>query len=171
MAGKVGFSLWKNGSRLVFRALVALAVVLLLSGVGMVIWGCRMYYQYQQYLKALKYNFGDIAVITVISEDGSCELAPLNRYALYTFLSDSTGKRVEKSDDPLTGQTITFTGKSAVSSVSGSIDQTESGVRVTMAAEDDEWTYYFYNNNAFEDYLRLCSPEGWTVANIPVDES
>ena len=52
MAGKVGFSLWKNGSRLVFRALVALAVVLLLSGVGMVIWGCRMYYQYQQYLKA-----------------------------------------------------------------------------------------------------------------------
>ena len=134
MAGKVGFSLWKNGSRLVFRALVVLAVVLLLSGVGMVIWGCRMYYQYQQYLKALKYNFGDTAVITVISEDGSCELAPLNRYALYTFLSDSTGKRVEKSDDPLTGQTITFTGKSAVSSVSGSIDQTESGVRVTMAS-------------------------------------
>ncbi len=167
MAGKAGFSFWKNGSQLFFRALVALAFVLLLSGVGMLIWGCRVYYQYQQYLKALKYNFGDTAVITVTSAEGSCELAPLNRYALYTFLSDSTGKRVEKSDDPL-GQTITFTGKSAVGSVSGSIDQTESGVRVTLADEDDEWVYYFYNNNSFEDYLRLCSPEGWTVANLPV---
>lgn len=161
--------MWKYSSRLVFRALVALTFVLLLSDVGMIIWGCSTYYQYQQYLKALKYNFGDTAVITATTEDGSCELAPLNRYALCTFLSDSTGKRVEKADDPLTGQSISFAGESAVSTVSGSIDQTESGVRVTLASEDDEWTYYFYNSNTFDDYLRLCSLDGWTVPNLPAD--
>ena len=169
MPANAGFSIWKYSSRIFFRAVVALALVLLVSGVGMIAWGCSRYYHYQQYLKALEYNFGDTATITVTTDDGICELAPLNRYALYTFLSDSTGKRVEKSNDPLTGVDITFTGESAVSSVSGSIKETESGIRVTILSGSDEWTYYFYNNNAFADYLRLCSPDGWTVPNIPVE--
>ena len=169
MAGKAGYSLWKNSSRLVFRALIAFAVVLLLSGVGMVVWGCRMYYQYQRYLDALEYNFGDTAVITASTDDGACQLAPLNRYALYTFLSDSTGKRVGHADDPLTGRTISFDGESAVSRISGTISETEQGVRVMIESEGNEWSYYFYNRSAYDDYLRACSPEGWTVPNLSLD--
>lgn len=86
-----------KGRNVFYKVLIVSAFALLIGSVAAICWALGTYFRYQQYLKKLNYTMsGDTAVVQVTDEAGTaCTLAPTNRYALYSFLTDSTGKRVQ----------------------------------------------------------------------------
>lgn len=151
-----------------YKACIVFAFMILIGGVLAVAWALYAYYDYQQYLKKLNYTMsGDTAVVETIDDTGAaCTLSLDNRRVLYTFLSDSTGKRVLKAGTALTGRSISFTTESILGSADGKIYETDSEyVYVVLSAEGKEWQYYFMNRADYEDYLKTVSPEGWIKPN------
>ncbi len=151
-----------------YKALIGLAFLLLAAGVGMIGWMLHLYFDYQQYRKVLNYTMsGDTSVVQVVDETGeACTLTPTNRYAFYTFLTDSTGKRVQKADAGLTGRSFSFSVESYLGSAEGTVEETDSDcVRVTLSSDGKHWQYYFTNRAGFDFYQKALSPEGWTEPN------
>lgn len=154
---------------IVYKAFVALAFFLLIGSVLGIVWALYTYYDYQQYLKKLNYTMkGETAVVETVDHEGTvCSLSLDNRRVLYAFLSDSTGKRVQRADTALTGRSITFTTESVLGSADGTICETDSDyVYVVLSSDGKEWKYYFINRADYDDYLKAVSPEGWVKPNI-----
>ena len=157
-----------KGRNVFYKVLIVSAFALLIGSVAAICWALGTYFRYQQYLKKLNYTMsGDTAVVQVTDEAGTaCTLAPTNRYALYSFLTDSTGKRVKRADAALTGRGISFTTESILGSASGTVSETDSDyVKVTLSADGKHWCYYFVNRAGYDYYVKATAPEGWTEPN------
>jgi len=151
-----------------FKILVAFAFILLFGTVALTVFFCHIYYDYQQYKKNLIYTMsGSTSVVTTVDEAGTeVTLTPLNRKALYAFLSNSSGKRTLTSDAELTGRYIEFTAKSAVTTTTGRISETDAGcVKIEAESGDKDWSYYIENNIPYDNYAKVASPGGWTTPN------
>ncbi len=155
--------------RLILVLGVSIVILLLAAAVGGIVWACAAYYRYQRFQSVLDEGFGKTASVTAVDAEGErSALSDLNRYTLYTFLSDSSGKRTGKSEYPLTGRKVQFSGKSAVVSYAGSVSETEgAGIWLEFESGEEQWQYYIENRADFEKYERILSPEGWTEKNTP----
>lgn len=147
-------------------------IVLLLALVSFIIWLLQTKFRYEQYRTQLMYAMGgQTAVVEVIGDDGTrCELSDQNRRALYSFLSDSNGRRKQISTVKLTGRSLSFTSSSAVGTAEGTVSETESEyVYVTFSTREQEWKYYIDNRATYEHYAKTFSPEGWMEPNTVLE--
>lgn len=152
-----------------YKALVTAAFLLLAGSVLGIAWALYAYYDYQQYVKKLNYTMsGDTAIVQAVdSEAGTCSLSADNRRVLYTFLTDSTGKRVKSADTAQTGHSISFRAESVLGSAEGTIYETDSDyVCVELSSDGKSWRYYFMNRADYDDYRKAVSPEGWVKPNL-----
>ncbi len=166
MAGKI-----RNLGSKIF---LASGIVLLLALVSFVVWLLHTKFSYQQYLTQLMYMMGgQTTQVEAVGDDGThCALTYSNQRALYGFLADTYGKRKTVSTVKLTGRSISFTSTSAVGIAEGMVCETESEyVYITYEVGNQKWKYYVHNRAPYEYYVRATSPDGWTEANIVLDET
>lgn len=159
---------------IVSKIFIASGIAMLLALVSFVIWLLYTKFSYEQYLTQLMYTMGGrTAAVEVIGDDGThCELSYQNRRALYSFLSDSNGRRKQISSVKLTGRSISFTSSSAVGTAEGTVSETNSEyVYVTYAVGEKEWKYYIDNRATYEHYAKTTSPEGWMEPNIVLEDA
>lgn len=149
----------------IFMAVGLAILVVLVSGI---VWLMYNHYSYQQYQIRLEYVLGgQTSTVETVDQSGNrCVLSSVNRRALYSFLSDSSGKRLPVCPGKKTGQYINFHAESAVGEADGTVSEVSGDfVGISFTYEGKTWKFYCQNRSVYEYYQRVVSPDGWVEPN------
>ena len=108
---------------------IGIVLIFFAACVALFVWAAHTRYSYDQYLTRLEYVMGGgTSTVTVEDEEGNrCTLSETNRRAFYTYLADTSGKRVQSVSGAPTGKAISFHAVSAVGQATGKVSEIDSG--------------------------------------------
>ena len=152
------------------KLLVGAVMALFTACIALFAWAAHTRYSYYQYLTRLEYVMGgQTSTVTTEDEEGNrCTLSETNRRAFYTFLADTSWKRVQSVSVVPTGKAISFHAVSAVGQATGKVSEIDSGyVEIEFTYEGKNWRFYCKNRSDYAHYEKTASPEGWFKPNDP----